>query len=104
MRAFRPVEFTDRDTILAYQNVFLGTDSGRLVLFDMLQELGLLHHTDGSPEEMALKNYANRLVHLCGGMNDDKTRAEAVRGMIGRLRAVPVNPDAGIAMKKENEE
>jgi hypothetical protein len=59
-------EVTPREMIQKYRNVFGGKE-GPQVLYHMLYMLGLFEETSLAPEDMALKNYAARLLKIISG-------------------------------------
>lgn len=58
--------FPRLDLIKKYRNAF-GSGDGKEVLSHMLFELGLFEEISLSPEDMALKNYASRILKIIGG-------------------------------------
>lgn len=49
-----------------YHNLFWGSPQGKLVFFDLMAELGH-NKISSSNEEVALKNFAEKLLYWCGG-------------------------------------
>ena len=60
-------ERQERELRMLYRSVF-GSESGKKVLFSILQDLGFLSETEG--DRTALRNYATFLIRERIGLND----------------------------------
>lgn len=73
--------FPNNDLIKKYRNTF-GNNEGKEVLAHMLFELGLFLEVSLSPEDIALKNYASRLLKICGA---GEVKIDTIKSFIGQL-------------------
>lgn len=72
------------DTVILYRRVF-GTSHGNEVLADILDELGFFSTTDeGNPGDVALLNFARRLLIKCGlGFDTAAERVTVTESLLG---------------------
>lgn len=75
--------FPGNDLIKQYRNTF-GGNEGETVLAHILYELGLFEEISLSPEDMALKSYASRLLKILGG---GEVRIDTIKNFIGQLNS-----------------
>jgi hypothetical protein len=73
--------FPGSELIKQYRNTF-GSNEGKVVLAHMLYELGLFEEVSLSPEDMALKNYASRILRICGGGD---VKVDTIKNFISQL-------------------
>lgn len=73
--------FPGSELIQKYRNTF-GSTEGREVLAHIIYELGLFEEITLSPEDMAMKNYASRLLKIMGA---GEVKLDAVKNFAGQL-------------------
>lgn len=67
--------FPEKETIGSYRNIF-STPHGKEVLVHMLFDLGMFEEVS-TPEDMALRNYASRLLKILSGGEVSKDSIQA---------------------------
>lgn len=73
----------------AYRNTF-SSEEGREVFCHMMLELGFFEASASTPEDIALGNYARRLLHRVGILQDQN-----IRGIIDSLFKLPIEQPRG---------
>jgi hypothetical protein len=73
--------FPDNDLVKYYRNTFASVE-GQTVLAHIMYELGLFQEISLSPEDMALKNYASRLLNILGG---GEVAINSIKSFIGQI-------------------
>ena len=83
--------FPGKELIGQYRKVF-STNDGLEVLTHMLFDLGMFEHITDGPEDVALKNHANRLLSILSGSEPDK---DNMQEFVKRLmkQPLPKEPD-----------
>lgn len=81
--------FPGKELIGHYRKVFSSND-GLEVLTHMLFDLGMFEHIEDSQEDVALKNYANRLIGILSGSAPDKGNMQE---FVKRLMKQPLPKD-----------
>ena len=81
--------FPGNELIGYYRKVF-STNEGLEVLAHMLFDLGMFEHIDESTEDVALKNYANRLIVILSGSEPSK---DNMQEFVRRLMKQPLPKD-----------
>lgn len=78
--------FPGKELIGYYRKTF-GSNEGREVLAHMLVDLGAFIQVSDGAEDVALKNYANRLLEILAGGEPAK---ENIQGFVDRLIKQPI--------------
>jgi hypothetical protein len=78
-----------RDVIGYYRTVF-STKVGRAVLVDILNDLGVFGITTTTGEDVVLRNYGTKLMHIIGGGGVDINTFE---DFAYKLMKQPINED-----------
>ena len=93
------MDFDDARTLVqAYKNCF-NSSAGKQVLAHMLFEMGYFSDSIEDPGEVAVRNFAARLVARLSGFDDNVIKA-AIRQVV----AAPLNESLLRAMKQEPDE